>query len=467
MKKIFILTLIMFLGFYGCMVGPDFQKPVVDAPARYHYDSSTVVDTVLNLEWWSLFNDSILERLIDTALVKNQDVLIAASRVQEARYVVGYTKSDQYPSFGYTGEGSRNKLSLLGNEPSTFNSFSALGNVNWELDFWGKYRRATESARAQLLAGEYGKRAVMVSLISEVATNYFLLLDYRARLEISRYTLLTRQKGLEIMKAKYQHGTIPEIDLNQAEIQEAIAAAAIPSFERLVAKTENALQVLLGQNPGPLTSVSRLDQIMPPDSVPAGLPSRLIERRPDILQIEQILASQTARIGIAQAMRFPSFSLTASLGLASGELSSFLSSNSATWSFSGGLVGPLFNFGKNKRRVEIERQRTEQARLNYQKTVLNAFKEVEDALVEVHTYTKELSSLQRQLKAASNAARLSNERYNGGVTSYLEVLDSERSLFNAQLSVAETCQQELNAYVRLYKALGGGWISRAEKDQTQ
>ncbi len=467
MKKIFILTMIGLTGFYGCMVGPDFQKPVVNAPARYYNDSSAA-DTVLNLEWWSLFNDSILNNLIDTALVNNQDVLIAASRVMEARAVVGYTNADRFPVFGYSGDGNRQKMSLPGSEdPSTFNSFSALGNVNWEIDFWGKYRRATEGARAELLASEYGRRAVMISLISEVAANYFLLLDYKSRLEISRQTYLSRRKSLGIMQAKYSHGTIPELDLNQAEIQEAIAASAIPLYEREVAKTEHALQVLMGQNPAPLSGVSPLKQIRIPDSLPVGLPSQLLERRPDILQAEQLVASQNARIGVAQAMRFPSFSLTGTLGLASGELSSFVSGNSLAWSFGGGLAGPIFNFGKNKRRVEIERQRTEQVRLIYEKTVLNAFREVEDALVEVYTYRQEIASRLRQLDAASNAARLSNERYRGGVTSYLEVLDSERSLFNTQLSVSETYQRELSAYVKLYKALGGGWISRAEETQAQ
>jgi len=225
--------------------------------------------------------------------------------------------------------------------------------------------------------------------------------------------------------------------------------------------------VLLGQNPGPLPRVSRLEDVHPPDTLPPGLPSQLLERRPDILQAEQMLASQNARIGVAQAMRFPSFSITGALGLASGELSAFVTSDAVAWSFGGGLVGPIFNFGKNKRRVEIERARTEQVRLGYEKTVLNAFREVEDALVEVYTYNKELATRRRQLVAASNASRLSNERYNGGVTSYLEVLDSERSLFDTQLILAETYQQKLNAYVKLYKALGGGWISKEEETQAQ
>ncbi len=467
MKKISFVTIMTLLGLAGCMVGPDFQKPVVNTPTHYLYDS-LAADTVLNLEWWNLFRDSTLKALVDTALLRNQDVLIAASRIEEARAVVGYTKADMYPSFSYGGDGSRMRTALPGSDgPATFNSFSALGNVNWEIDFWGKYRRATESARADLLAREYGRRAVMISLIADVATNYFLLLDYRARLAVSRQTLVTRRQSLAIMEARFQHGTIPEVDLNQAQIQEAIAAAAVPLFERRMAKTEHALKVLLGQNPGPLPLVSRLQEISPPDTLPAGLPSQLLQRRPDILQAEQMLAAQNARIGVAQAMRFPSFSITGALGLASGELSAFVTSDAVAWSFGGGLVGPIFNFGKNKRRVEIERARTEQVRLEFEKTVLNAFREVEDALVDVYTYNKELETRSRQLVAASNASRLSHERYDGGVTSYLEVLDSERSLFDAQLILAETYQLKLNSYVKLYKALGGGWISKEEETQAQ
>ncbi len=467
MKKISFITIMILLGLTGCMVGPNFQKPVVKTPTYYLYDS-TATDTVLNVEWWSLFRDSTLEALIDTALLRNRDVLIAASRVQEARAVVGYTKADIYPSFSYSGDGSRMRTALPGSDaPATFNSFSALGNVNWEIDFWGKYRRATEGARADLLAKEYGRRAVMISLIADVATNYFLLLDYRARLSVSRQTLVTRRQSLSIMEARFRHGTIPEVDLSQAQIQEAIAAAAVPLFERRIAKTEHALQVLLGRNPGPLPLVGRLEEILPPDTLPPGLPSQLLQRRPDILQAEQMLAAQNARIGVAQAMRFPSFSITGALGLASGELSTFVSSDAVAWSFGGGLIGPIFNFGKNKRRVEIERARTEQMRLGYEKTVLNAFREVEDALVDVYTYNRELDTRRRQLVAATNASRLSGERYDGGVTSYLEVLDSERTLFDTQLILAETYQLKLNSYVKLYKALGGGWISEDEEMQAQ
>ncbi len=460
MKRLIIyLTILLLITVSGCMVGPDFQKPVVNTPAKFNYEM-VKTDTVLNLRWWVLFNDPQLVSLIDTGLKNNQDVLIAASRIEEARLVVGYTRADLGPSIGYTGNASRTNIDLFGNSGSTFNNFSTLGNINWEIDFWGKYRRATESAKADMLASQYAQRTVQVSLISEIANTYFLLLDFNARLEISKQTLNSRQEGLRIMNSKFEYGTIPEIDLNQAEIQEAIAASAVPAFVRAVAQTEHALSVLLGQNPGPVESGRLRDEKAP--EIPAGIPSGLLERRPDVMQAELLLAAQNARIGVAQAMRFPSISLTGALGMASSDLSTLLSS--PAWSLGSGITGPIFNFGKNRRRVEIEKQKTQQAFLNYEKVVLQSFREVEDALVEIQTLEQELQAVLKQKKAAENAALLSRERYREGVTSYLEVLDSDRSNFNVDLAAAETYQKFLNAHVKLYKALGGGWISAAEEN---
>lgn len=467
-RSIKYFIIILLIGVAGCAVGPNFEKPVVESPEHFNYDSLRA-DTILNLRWWELFNDEKLIAHIDTALVHNQDVRIAASRVEESRYIVGYTKADQWPFFGYDMQAGRQKLNLGENLNSPFNSFTAMGNVSWEVSFWGKYRRLNEAAREELMGTQYAHRAVMISLISEVASTYFLLLDFNSRLEIAKRTLISRREGLQIMQEKFNYGTIPELELNQAEIQEAIAASAIPKFERLVAQTEHALSVLLGRNPESIPDINALiDQQTPPD-IPGGIPSDVLERRTDVMEAEHRYAAQNARIGVAQAMRWPVISLTAGLGVASGDLNSLLSSGSLAWSVGGGILGPIFNFGKNKRRVQIERQKTEQALLFYEKTVLNAFRDVEDALIEVHTYKKELSSRIRQRDAAQNANMLSKERYDGGVTSYLEVLDSERSLFQAELSASETYQQRLNSYVKLYKALGGGWISseeeQAAKDQ--
>ena len=453
--KIFIFSLLV-IGFSACMVGPNFQKPETEIPESYRF--SLANDTIHDLVWRDIFKDPVLIELIDSALVNNFDAKIAASRIMEAKYYLGYTKADQYPSINYSGNaGFGNSLGVYpsGNDP--VGSFNVVGNFNWEIVFWGKYRRATEAARAELLATEYGLKALEISLITEVANTYYLLLDYKARLTIAENTLITRKESSRIISERFNMGIIPEIDLNQAQIQEDIAAATIPTYERLIAFTENALSILLGENPRAILVDSKLDETLIADSIPAGLPSQLLMRRPDVLQAEQLLAAQNARIGVAQAMRFPSISLTAVLGLASPDLSAFNAKDALVGTVGTGLFGPIFHFGKNKRRVDIERERTEQMRLNYQKAVTSAFRETEDALINIHTLERELVFVESQVNSATNAAMLSKERYDGGVTSYLEVLEAERAQFNTELYYTELLQRRLSAYSDLYKVLGGGW----------
>lgn len=382
------------------------------------------------------------------------------------RFFKGFNRADIYPNFGYKGSALRQVPDPTFQSTGAGSLFSFGPNVFWELDFLGKYRRATQAARAELMASHYGQQSIMISLILGVAGSYFLLLDYNARLEISRRTWETRKAALKIIQARYDSGIIPEIDLNQAQIQEAIAAAAVPLFQRLVARTEHGLSVLIGVNPGAVDRGTAYDLIDSP-YIPAGIPSELLARRPDLLAAEQQFYAQTSRIGVAQAMRFPSISLTGSLGLASSDLASIATGESLVWSVGSGIAGPIFNFGKNKRRVEIERQRAEQLLLAYEETVLQSFREVEDALVEIETLRRELEAVKRRMDAAINAATLSRARYDGGQTSFLEVLESERQMFNAELAAAEIYQEHLNSYVKLYKALGGGWISDQERQQAQ
>ena len=469
MKRILIILPVFVILLHGCMVGPNIEKPVVDSPDNLplckHGGRKPMTmeqDSVLNLNWWELFGDPYLKDLIDSALVHNRNVQIAASRILEAQYVVGYNKADIWPSFGYDGIANRQAPDPNFQSNGPGNQFALGANVFWELDFWGKYRRATEAAKAEMLATSYGHRTVQISLISAVADLYFQLLDYQARLEISRRTLASRQNSLQIIQERFNKGIIPELDVNQAQIQEAIAAAAVPIYTRYAAKTENALSVLVGYNPGSIKAGMHAGLIESPE-IPTGLPSLLLERRPDILEAEQLFYAQTHRIGVAQAMRFPSISLTAALGAATSDLSTLASGSSLAWSVAGGITGPIFNFGKNKRRVEIERQRAEQSLYAYEERVLQSFREVEDALIEIETMKQELEAVERQVVAAVNAATLSEARYDGGQTSYLEVLESERQKFNAELSLSETYQLHYNSYVKLYKALGGGWISPEEQ----
>jgi multidrug efflux system outer membrane protein len=465
-KKLFntiVLVVIVFLT--GCMMGPDFQKPVLEAPESFRFGEAEA-EPLVNLKWWELFNDPVLTSLVASALSDNKDLRIAASRIEEARASLGFTRADMYPRLDLEAGASRGNLAGRSKTPTTANNFFIAPVLSWEIDFWGKFRRANQAARAELMATEYSLRTVQISLISEVVGTYFLMLDYYQRLEISEQTLESRLGSLDIIQKRFSKGIIPEIDLNQAQIQKEIAAAAIPVQERLISKTENTLSILLGRFPGEIErGIDLHRQAVPPD-IPIGLPSSLLERRPDIAQAEYLLEAQTARIGVAQALRLPSISLTGILGVASSELST-LTSEGAAWSISGTLFGPLFNFNQDKLRVVIEEERTKQALYQYENTVLLAFREVEDALIEIQTYKKQMSAVERKLKAAENAATLSKMRYDKGFTSYLEVLDTERTLFSVGLELSELNQQFLNSYVRLYKALGGGWLSREEMAQAQ
>jgi multidrug efflux system outer membrane protein len=446
----------------GCAVGPDFKQPVVATPESYRIDTMPV-DTVEELKWWELFDDPVLYTLVFTALENNRDLKIAISRIEQARAFLGFTRADQYPRLDI--QGGANTGNLLGPARSDTTDSSAFiaAPLSWEIDFWGKFRRATAAARAELIASEYGLRTVQLSLVTDVVATYYLLLDFHQRLAISEFTLQSRTKSLDIIQQRFDKGIIPELDLNQAQVQKEIAAAAIPSFQRSIAQTENALSILLGQLPESIeTGIDLNSQTLPPD-IPTGLPSSLLERRPDVLEAIYLLKAQTENIGIAEALRLPAISLTGSLGIASADLGGLTTSGGA-WSLGAGLLGPIYNFDKNIRRVDIEKALTQQALYRYENTVLTAFREVEDALVEIETYARQIASVGNQLKAAKNANMLSNERYDKGYSSYLEVLETERSLFNVQLQYSDLKQQYLNSYVNLYKALGGGWITKAEAE---
>lgn len=467
MKKLLILLALTPLIFLtNCSVGPDFQNPQIDTLEVYRFDSLNVVDTIAVLKWWELFNDPILDTLILQALDENRDLRIAAARIQEARANLGFTGADRYPKLDIQAGATRGNYGLGMKTAETNNGFFITPVLSWEIDFWGKFARATESAEAQLLASEYSLRKVQVSLISEVIGTYFLLLDYAQRLEISIQTLESRMITLNIIQQRFDKGIIPEIDLNQAQIQKEIAESSVPIFERAFAQTENSLSILLGKNPGIIEKgIPLYEQIVPPD-IPVGIPSQLLSRRPDVAEAEFMLMSQNAKVGVAVAQMYPSISLTGILGLASSDLST-LTNGGAAWSISGGLLGPLFNFNKNTARVEVEEARTEQALYQYEKTVLNAFREVEDALIGIETYKKQLESNKRQFAAADNASTLSRDRYNQGVTSYLEVQETERSAFNANLQLSSTKKDFLNSYVKLYKALGGGWLTQEEMENAE
>jgi len=462
---LFVLGAVVFFFLSGCAMGPDFKPPVVETPKNYRFEK-VPAESMINLEWWELFNDPVLYTLVNQALTNNKNLKIAASRVEQARAYLGFTQADQYPGF-YIQAGAGTGNFAGGARSDTRNSnYYAGPALSWELDFWGKFRRGTESARAQLMASEYGLRTIQIGLISGVVGAYYLLLDYHQRVKISKDTLKSREESLNIIQKRFDRGIIPELDVNQAQIQKEIAAAAIPQYERSVALTEHAISILLGKLPEPIKTGKGLNLETAPPKVPMGLPSTLLERRPDIVQALYLLESQTANIGVAEAMRFPAISLTGMLGLASSELSGLLSQGGA-WAVNGGLFGPIFEFYKNVRRVEIEESKTKEALYSYENTVLTAFKEVEDSLVEIDTYKEQMAAVKRKEKAAKNAYRLAKLRYDKGVSTYLEVLETERALFSAQLELSQLKQQYLNGYVKLYKSLGGGWLGKDEMAKAQ
>ena len=455
--KPILISFFLALAVTSCMVGPKLEKPVVETEEQFRFDS-IAGDTMINLAWWELFSDPKLDTMIYVALEHNQDILIAMSRIEQAYAVLGVSKADLYPQFGYDISGSYGDPSTAGSGSDAGGMVNITPNVYWELDFWGKVRRSNQAARAEIAASEEALRMVQIGIITAVADGYFLLLDYDKRLAISRHTWETRMESLWIIEQRFEKGIVPEIDLNQSQQQEAIAATAIPAYERAVAQTENYLSILLGQNPRKLERGLLDDQVAPLE-IPVGLPSELLQRRPDLLQAEQQFYAETARIGMMQAMRFPSFSITAAAGLASSDLSSLFSSDALMYSVGGSILGPIFNWGKNKRRVDIQKETASQALYSYEQAVLNAFREVDDALIGVDTYGREVKSRERQKLAAANAALLSRARYDGGQTAYLEVLETERSQFNAELESSAAKGYLLSSYLYLYKALGGGWIT--------
>ena len=454
----YLLSTLLLIG--GCALGPDYERPEIEIPENY-VQAVEEGESFANMPWWELFQDPVLQDLIRISLEENQDLGIAISRIEEFRATLGITRADQFPSvdISATGAQARNSENVFpgGLVDGKVENYRVSADVFFELDLFGRLRRSTEAARAQLLAAEENRRGITISLVSSVASSYMILRDVDAQLQIARRTREAREESLEIIQARFDQGTVPRLDVNQAEIELAVAAAAVSAAERAVAQTENNLSILLGRNPGNIPRGLALEQQLSPPAVPAGLPSELLQRRPDVLATEAELAAQTARIGIAEAARWPSLSLTGSLGLESDDLSTLNDSGSDFWNAGINLLAPIFNAGRNKERVAAERARAEQAVFSYEQAVLRAFREVEDSLVAARTYREEYAARQRQVAAARNAAVLSRARYNGGVTSYLEVLDTERSLFNAELSESQTLRLYFNAVIELYKALGGGW----------
>jgi multidrug efflux system outer membrane protein len=439
----------------SCTLGPDYERPEYPMPDAF-LQTADEGATIANLPWWELFRDPQLQVLIRTALEQNRDLAVAAARVEEARAQLGVTRADQFPTVNGGGSATRsNNGGAFFEDIGTDTSYSISAQASWELDIWGKLRRATESARAQLLATEEAQRAVTISLIADVASAYLRLRDLDDRRGIAERTVESREESLGIIQARFDEGTVPLIDVNQADVELAEAQVELAQVDRDSVQTENLLSILLGRNPGIITRGLSLEQQTYPPTLPVGVPAELLEQRPDIRQAEQELAAQTARIGVAEANRLPSLNLLGQIGFVNTDLDDLFDDD--LWTIGGDFFGPIFDAGRTRQQVEVERARTEQLLNRYVLTIQNALREVEDSLVAIRTLKVELAARERQVASARSAASLSRARYDGGVTSYLEVLDSERSLFDAELAESITRRARLTAVVQLYRALGGGW----------
>jgi multidrug efflux system outer membrane protein len=409
-------------------------------------------------KWWEVFQDKQLQDLIHAALQQNYDVRIAATRILEARAQVGITRADQLPTIsgGAQAVNERNPRTKLFRQYETSANQLDL-SLAWDLDFWGKYRRATEAARANLLATEWARNAVIGTLVSDVATAYFQLRSLDLQLEISQRTLTSRQDSLKLTQTLANGGATSMLDVRQAEQLVSTAAETIPDLERQIEQQENFLSTLLGNNPGPIARGMKLTEQPHAPDVPAGLPSSLLERRPDIREAEAQLIAANAQIGVAKAAYFPDISLTGIAGFQSPALTSLFTGPAGLWSFGGSLVQPIFAGGRIRSGVKFSEARQQEMVLTYQKTIQQAFRGVSDALVEYHK-DREFRGYQEQLAfSAQDAAQLSETRYRGGAASYLEVLTNETNYFNAELGLAQAQANELVALVQIYQNLGGGW----------
>ena len=461
-KRLLVVALGIALG--GCSVGPVYERPEVPVPAQWEVNIQQAND-LANTTWWDQFRDPELNRLVQTALQENKNLQIAAARVEEFMGRYGVTRSAQFPQIGANAAGARTRSGESTVTPGT-DLTSDLYQVNlgasFELDLWGKLRSATEAARAQLLATEEAKRTVILTLVSQVANSYVLLLDYDKQLAVTKATLQTRSEAVRINGLRFKAGLIGELDYQQAVAEYQNAAVQVPLLERLIGQQENAISLLLGRNPGPIKRGVTLDQLALPQP-PAGLPSDVLERRPDIRQAEQQLIAANAQIGVAKAAFFPAISLTGFFGGASTDLSDLFNGPSRTWQFAGQLVQPIFTGGALTGQLQAAEAVQQQALFNYQQVIQKAFAEVDDSLIAISKLRSQLKDEQAQVKALQRYLDLATLRYQNGYSDYLTVVDAERNLYTAQLQYVQDQGTLYTALINLYAALGGGWVNQAEQ----
>ncbi len=449
----------------SCAVGPNYQRPTVQVPAQFRNEGPTTSpQSLADVKASELFDDDQLRGLLATALEHNFDLRIAAERVLQARSQLGVTRSNQFPTLNLASDFVANRGSSAGAIPFIAKgtnldvSYTQVGfTLGWELDVWGRLRRLTEAARAQYLASEEARHGVILTLISDVTSTYFALRELDLEMEIARKTRAVAEDNLRLTQLRHKQGVATGLDVRQAEQFLYTATAQIASIERGIGQTENALSLLLGKSPGDISRGKALVELKAPREVPAGLPSSLLERRPDIREAERTLVAANAQIGAARALYFPQISLTGLLGGQSRALTDLFTGPARSWNFTPGATLPLFNAGRIRSTVRFTEAQRREALIRYEKAVQNAFREVSDGLIGYRKTAEQRAQQELLVKALRETERLSILRYRGGLDSYLQVLDAQRSLFDGELTLARLREQELVSVVQLYRALGGGW----------
>ena len=467
MKKRASAAAALILLLSGCMIGPDYRRPAVTMPDAFRGAAAAITpdaQSIAELKWFEVFQDEQLQELIRTALAQNYDLRDAVARVDAARANLGITQADQYPNFGIGADVTSSELSRQGqftiprgtSRQRTFGTVF-LNLFSFELDIWGRLRRATEAARADLLGADWTRKAVVTTLISDVATAYFSLLELDMELEIAKNTFITRAESLRVIRVQQLGGVATLLDVRQGEQLVYTAAQSIPDTERQIEQTENQISLLLGRNPAPVTRGRLLTEQQTPPEVPGGLPSSLLERRPDIQAAEQLLISANANIGVAKAAYFPQITLTGEFGYQSTALSNLFSGSRRLWTFVPQLTYPIFDAGRTRFGVERAEAEQRSALAQYEGAIQTGFRDVSDALVQYQKVREVRAQRELLVTSLQDRKRLAYMRYKGGVDTLLNALDADRDLFNAELSLAQAKRDELLSVVQLYKALGGGW----------
>ncbi len=467
MRTANLLALAAAIGLAGCTVGPNYVRPTTDAPTAWRIDYPKAAE-VANTKWWEQFDDPVLNDLVETALKDNRDVRIAAARIDQFLGALTSTRSQLYPQLGYNADATRARASRVGQPPLPpgadpyFSLYQATLGASWQIDLFGRVRRQTEAAQAQVYASEQAKRGVVLTLVSGVTTSYVVLRSLDRQLEIAQATAANFGATERLFELRFKAGIVAKTELMQIRSQHQQALAAIPAFEQAIAAQENLISILLGKNPGPISRGKTIAQLVAPQ-IPADLPSTLLERRPDILQAEQNLIAANASIGAARALYYPSISLTGALGSVSTAFASLLTGPASTWLIAGGLAGPIFTFGAIEGQVGSAEAQYRAALAGYQQTVLGAFRETNDALTGSQKRIQEFETQRVRVDALREFARLSKLRFDKGVSGYLEVLVAENELFAAEIASVNLQAARYTQLINVYQAVGGGWVDIADQ----